>query len=136
MSRELLLLLTFLRFSCIVATLFMKQITILFLVSFATAVFLTAQHMPVTVSADGSNCLPIYNGGVTSQQYCINPTPTPASVGFPNQNQSQQTTGGQPIYPSSQTKTTPNTGPADWALPALFLLGATGLLLKKKAKIA
>jgi len=98
----------------------------------------SAAGFPVKASADGSNCLPLNNGGTTSQQYCINPTPTPAPApaGFPNQNQSQQTNSGLPVYPSSTTKTTPNTGPEDWVLPSLFLFGVAGLFLRKKAKIA
>ena len=81
-----------------------------------------------------TNCLPLYGGGVTSQQYCISPTatPTPEVVREP---------GGvihvpvpQKIYPAPRTKTTPNTGPEDWTFPFLLLLGGLGLLLKKKAK--
>jgi len=97
-----------------------------------------------------SNCYPLYNGGVTNQQYCFNPTPTPGSDSNDNsgsgslpsnqitplpKNPPQQTKGGQPIYPRAQSKTTPNTGPADWSLPALLLIGGLGFWLRKKTKL-
>jgi len=93
--------------------------------------------------AAAANCSPLYNGGVTKQQYCFNPTPTPNSETgtLPHSqitplvgNQPQQTKGGQKIYPPSKTKTTPSTGPEDWAFPVLFLIGGIGFWLRNKAK--
>jgi hypothetical protein len=95
----------------------------------------------VKTFADGS-CLAINNGGITNQQFC--PTPAPAQAELPtlapvNNNQQQNTNqpknnGDQQVYPPSQTKTTPDTGPEDWSLPALLFLAGTGLFLRKSAK--
>lgn len=91
-----------------------------------------------------ANCSPLYGGGVTNQQYCFNPTPTPESnsgILPKNQitplpaNQPQETKGGQKIYPTAKSKTTPSTGPEDWAFPSLFLMGGLGFWLRNKAKV-
>jgi hypothetical protein len=82
--------------------------------------------LPMKTLADG-NCLPLYNGGTTTKQYCQSPTPTPA-------NSVVQQTGGQPVYPSPKTKTTPDTGPASWSLIGLFFIAGIGFLLRDKAK--
>ena len=89
-----------------------------------TATFL----LPAKSFADGSNCLPLFNGGLTSQQYCQSPTPMQAT-----NNTAQQPSSGQIVYPSPKSTSTPNTGPSDWVIPALFLLGGVGFLLRKKA---
>jgi len=91
-----------------------------------------------------ANCSPLFNGGITSQQYCFNPTPTPQNQNSqansqtpqntPTPNLVQQTKGGQTIYPAAKSKTTPDTGPEDWSLPALFLMGGMGFFLRNKAK--
>jgi hypothetical protein len=118
----------------------MKKTFALCLSSFAlTVLFLL--NIPQTFAA---NCSPLYNGGVTKQQYCFNPTPTPANANTdrnvvqpkatPKPNLPQQTKGGQRIYPATQSKTTPSTGPEEWALPALFLIGIMGFWLRNKAK--
>ena len=77
-----------------------------------------------------SNCLPLNNGGLTSQQYCQFPTPTAVNNG------SQQTNSGQPVYPAMKTSTTPDTGPASWSLVGLLILGGLGFWLRKKTKFA
>ncbi len=89
----------------------------------------------------GANCSLLYNGGLTKQQYCFNPTPTPKNA-IENHNTTQtknpppeQTKGGQKIYPVTQSKTTPNTGPEEWSFPALVLIGGIGFLLRNKAKV-
>lgn len=97
--------------------------------SLLCALFLFAVSS-VSARADGS-CLAINNGGVTNQQFCPTPTPTPAQSNTPA-GTNQQQNNGRPVYPPQQTKTTPNTGPADWALPALILLAGVGLLLRNK----
>jgi hypothetical protein len=78
------------------------------------------------------NCLPLYNGGITGKQYCLNPTTYPAAT--TGQNTMQQSGSDQKVYPSSNSKTTPNTGPETWSLVMLFFLGGTGLFLINKAK--
>ena len=88
--------------------------------------------LPLHAFADGS-CLSLNNGGVTTQQFCPTPTVLPTPAPF-KENIPQQTSGGQTIYPANQTKTTPNTGPEAWSLPALFFLGGLGFLLRNKAK--
>lgn len=85
--------------------------------------------------ADGS-CFPLNNGGITTQQFCPTPTSTPIVSPQPaTNNQQQKNNGGQQVYPPSQTKTTPNTGPEDWVLPTLFLIGGLGFWLRKKTKL-
>jgi len=99
------------------------------LVSLIVFVLITAiLLLPGKTVADGSNCLPLLNGGLTSQQYCQSPTPTITPV-----NNTVQQTSGQTVYPSPKSTSTPNTGPNDWVLPTLVLLGGAGLLLRKKA---
>jgi hypothetical protein len=96
-----------------------------------------------TTQTFAANCSPLYNGGITNQQYCFNPTPTPqagsgqlpkAQITPLTANQPQQTKGGQKIYPAAKSKTTPSTGPEVWSLPALFFIGGMGFWLRNKAK--
>jgi len=86
---------------------------------------------PQQIFADGS-CFTLNNGGTTTQQLCITPTvwPTPAPFieNIPSQN-------ANPVYSPVKTKTTPDTGPADWTLPSLVLLAALGFLLRGKTKL-
>ncbi len=65
----------------------------------------------------------------TQQTQKTNLLPTTA----PLQNK-QISKGGLPIYPPSQTKTTPGTGPEALALIGLLPLGALGFFLRNKAK--
>jgi hypothetical protein len=102
-----------------------------FILCLFIAGMLSVSIFPGKVVASG-NCLPLFNGGVTSKQYCLNPTPYPAAL--TGQNTVQQTGTGQRVYPSSNSKTTPNTGPETWSLVMLFFLGGTGLFLINKAK--
>jgi hypothetical protein len=81
-----------------------------------------------------SNCLPVNNGGTTARQVCTNATSSQENTTPTQATAPQQTKGGLPIYPASNTKSTPSTGPEDWALPSLLFLGATGLLLRNKTK--
>ena len=89
--------------------------------------------------ADGS-CLTLNNGGTTTRQICLTPSPSNAPANqtttqSQQQQQPQQNSNGQHVFPTSaNTKTTPNTGPDDWSLPVLFLLGGFGFLLRNKAK--
>ncbi len=113
----------------------MKKIYALCLTLFA---FSLLSYSP-TFAAGG--CSALYNGGVTNQQFCPSQTvlPTPApfkeNLSLPaTPTPAQQTKGGQKIYPTAKTKTTPNTGPEEWSLPALFLIGGFGFLLRNKAK--
>lgn len=84
--------------------------------------------------ADGS-CLTLNNGGTTTRQICLTPSPSNAPANQTNDpQQSQQDNKGQHVYPtSSNTKNTPNTGPEDWVLPSLILLGGLGFILRNKA---
>src|SRR5471030_2786809 len=95
------------------------------------AVLLYATIFPTQSLASGG-CSALYNGGITNQQFCPTPTPTPATKSVApvlhGYNPPLQTKGGQRIFPSSKTKTTPNTGPEEWSLPFLFLLGGLGFL--------
>jgi hypothetical protein len=110
----------------------------LFFLALITLVFL---NTPQTSAA--SDCFPLFNGGVTSQQYCFHPTSAPENA-LPGKTQQssqtntenfrQQTKGGQTIYPSAKSKTTPNTGPEEWSLPVLFFIGFLGFLIRNKAK--
>jgi hypothetical protein len=93
---------------------------------FSIILALVVLVFPTSVNADGS-CLPLYNGGVTTKQYCQLPTPTPTSTTI-------QQTGGQTVYPSQKTNTTPDTGPATWSIFGLFFLAGAGFLLRNKAK--
>jgi len=108
-----------------------------FLVLTILPLFTTSQTFAV------QNCSPLYNGGVTNQQYCFNPTPTPENAKNVQTNRTtqvtatpapQQTQGGKRIYPVAKSKTTPSTGPEEWSLPALFLIGTLGFILRNKAK--
>jgi hypothetical protein len=117
----------------------MAKIYALCLSFFALAVLFFSN----TPQSFAANCSSLFNGGITNQQYCINPTPTPTSnSGSLSQtqvtplpaNQPQTTKGGLPIYPAAKSKKTPNTGPEDWSLPALFLIGGMGFFLRNKAK--
>lgn len=81
-----------------------------------------------------SNCLPISNGGPTTQKVCFTPTVWPTPAPF-TENIPNQTTSSNKVYSPSSAKTTPDTGPYDWSLPSLLLLGAAGLLLRKKSFI-
>lgn len=88
------------------------------------------------VHASGG-CTALYNGGITTQQHCYAPTPTPALashqiIAVPTKAPSKT---GQPVFPSSKAKTTPNTGPADWALLSLILMAGAGIILRKKTKL-
>ena len=121
--------------SDIVRTIIMKKIFTLYSIVFLTAITYVA-FFPVTVHASGG-CTALYNGGITTQQHCYTPTPTPALashqiIAVPTKAPSKT---DQPVFPSSKAKTTPNTGPADWALLALFIIGGIGLFLIKKTYI-
>src|SRR6185437_4238270 len=108
----------------------MKRTSLLYiLIAVLTFCAFSAQQ---TVSAQ-TNCLPVNNGGTTNRQVCL--TPAPQSPTATPQSAPSQTKGGLPIYPSSNSQSTPSTGPDDWALPSLLFLGAVGLLLRKKAKV-
>ena len=109
----------------------MKKICVLCFSFFLFALIFLTVYPASSVASGG--CLQINNGGITTRQFCPTPTiwPTPAPF---KENLGQQTSGGQKIYPASKTKTTPNTGPVAWSLPALFLLGGFGFLLRNKAK--
>jgi hypothetical protein len=125
--------LTFFHFSCIVATTFMKNLSILYYLC-ALVLFATIMN-PAHVLADGS-CLTLNNGGPTSQKICVSPLPTPALSTTPltiNNNQ-QQNHPGQTVYPPTKTKSTPNTGPEDWSLPLLLLLAGIGVILQNKSR--
>lgn len=101
----------------------------LFLIILCTLFALILSGAPAY--ADG-NCLPINNGGPTVKQVCFTPTvwPTPAPFTeiIPNQNEN-----GHSVYTPSTAKTTPDTGPSDWSLPSLLLLGGLGFYLKKRS---
>jgi hypothetical protein len=115
----------------------MYRIILFSLGLFVTTIFYLS-FQPGKIVASG-NCLPLFNGGITSKQYCQNPTPTLAentSSTTTGQFPSQQSGSGQKVYPSTNSKATPNTGPENWSLFALFFLGGTGLLLINKAKAA
>jgi hypothetical protein len=104
------------------------------LCSFFISTLLSLTVKPVQIFADGS-CLTLNNGGSTTRQICP-PTPTPsqASIQISTQtNNQQQNDGGQKVYPSSNSKTTPNTGPDDWSLPILLLIAGVGFFLRKKS---
>ncbi|HSX08577.1 MAG TPA: hypothetical protein VLF93_00300 [Candidatus Saccharimonadales bacterium] len=98
---------------------------------------------PVQTHADGG-CLTVNNGGITTKQVCPSPTPSqqqqqPSQSTNSDQNQQQpksdqQHASGQQVYPPSQTKSTPDTGPEDWSLPALLLLAGTGFFLINKSR--
>ena len=109
----------------------MKKVSILYYVC-ALALFAFAIN-PMHVYADGG-CLTLNNGGPTKQQVCLTPIPTPTISVAPLINNQQQNTPTQPVYAPSKTKSTPNTGPADWSLPALLFLGGIGLLLQNKSR--
>lgn len=83
-----------------------------------------------------TSCLTINNGGPTTQQVCITPAPQKPAIVPPvaSNTAPQQTKGGQRIYPASNTKATPSTGPEDWVLPGLAFLGALGFLLRNKTQ--
>ena len=109
--------------------------------SFLACVIFVLLTTPQTSAA--SDCFPLFNGGVTNQQYCFNPTPAAqsgsgllpkAQITSIPVNQPQQTKGGQIIYPTTKTKITPDTGPEAWSLPALFFIGLLGFFLRNKAK--
>jgi hypothetical protein len=91
---------------------------------------------PSAAFAAGTNCLPVYGGGVTDKTVC--PTPVPTAVPFPafNNNTPQTTKGGLPIYPAGKNKSTPNTGPNEWSLISLLLLAGTGFSLINKTTLA
>ena len=127
------ILLTFFNIYCIVATTYMKKLSILYY--FCTLVLFAIIMNPVQVLAAG-NCLTLNNGGPTSQQLCVSPLPTPDISTTPliiNNNQ-QQNHAGQTVYPPTKTKSTPDTGPEDWSLPLLLLLAGMGVLLQNKSK--
>ena len=92
-------------------------------------------------AANTGDCFQLNNGGITDRQFCPTPIPTQAGQAPSNQTNSSanqtptQTKGGQTIYPVSQSKTTPSTGPETWAIVALIPLGGIGMLLRNKAKI-
>jgi hypothetical protein len=105
------------------------------------ALFLVFYSANSQKSFAAGSCSPIYNGGITTRQYCptpsVLPTPAPFKENLSNKTNPtpvQQTKGGQKIFPAQQSKTTPSTGPEDWSLPALFFIGALGFLLRNKAK--
>lgn len=62
----------------------------------------------------------------------IKATPTPKAP----QNTQQTTKGGLPVYPPTQTKTTPPTGPEALALVGLIPAAGLGFWLKKRAIIS
>jgi hypothetical protein len=94
-----------------------------------------------------SDCKPLYNGGVTTQQLCNGSvsspfdnntsttlpkpkaTPTPIKI----QTQPGTTKGGLTVQPVAPGKTTPSTGPEALGIIALFPAGALGFYLRKKA---
>lgn len=86
---------------------------------------------PQQIFADGG-CMQLNNGGLTKQQFCPTPTVLPSPAPF-KEDLPQQTKGGQKIFPSNNSKSTPNTGPEEWSLPALFLIGGLGFFLRNKA---
>lgn len=82
-------------------------------------------------------------------QYCIanahaastnsnTSTPTTGNTGFQSlrssSSQQQTTKGGKPVYQPTQTKSTPATGPEDWAVFGLIPTGAAGYWLRRKTK--
>lgn len=87
---------------------------------------------PVQSAADGG-CSPIFNGGATTQQYCPTPTVLPTPAPF-KEYIPPQSSGGQKIYPVTRSGNTPDTGPADWSIPTLFLLSGIGIFFKKISK--
>jgi hypothetical protein len=117
----------------------MKKIYALYIAFFAFT--LLSVSFSSSQSFAAGSCSSLYNGGITDKQFCPTPTILPTPAPF-KENLSaaatptppQQTKGGQKIYPASKSKTTPSTGPEEWSLPALFLLGGIGFLLRRKAK--
>jgi hypothetical protein len=107
---------------------------------FLVAAMLSIVFSP-TPSFAANGCSALYNGGITNQQYCPSPKPLSGSGSLPNNQvtpiaakKPQTTKGGQTIYPAPKTKTTPSTGPEEWSLPVLFVIGGFGFLLRNKAK--
>lgn len=113
----------------------MKMLFVLYL--FVAIICLTLVGGVPQIYADGS-CLTLNNGGTTTRQVCVTPSPSSAPANQANnQQQPEQNNNGQHVYPtSSNTKTTPNTGPEDWMLPSLALIGVAGIYLRKKANVS
>jgi len=109
----------------IVAALFMRKKGILYLILLIMFAGITSQPADAQ-----SNCLPLNNGGQTDKQICPSPTPQTPVMNTTN----QQITRRQPVYPISQAKTTPKTGPELIALPSLISLAGLGFFLRNKAK--
>jgi hypothetical protein len=108
-----------------------------FILGLCIVVVLSVTSFPLQV-AEASNCLPLYNGGITSKQYCQSPTPYPGTntgTSAVGQTSAHPTENGQKVYPSTNAKSTPDTGPADWSLPMLIIIGGIGLFLIKKTNI-
>jgi uncharacterized repeat protein (TIGR01451 family) len=61
------------------------------------------------------------------------PTTEPTTEPAIAANTNTVTKGGLPIYPPSQTKSTPSTGPEAWALFALAPISGLGFFLRRKA---
>lgn len=109
----------------------MSNARTLYLIVFVTMLSLSA--VAPTQAAASGGCLTVNNGGITTQQYCPTP-PATATLSLTEAAPTKApTSNGQPVFPSSKSKTTPNTGPEDWVLPSLFLLGGIGFLLRKKS---
>lgn len=106
---------------------------LLLIISFFAVATAYVVFTPAEIEASGG-CLPLYNGGITTQEFCPTPTPIPYSPDSPFPAVNPQT--GQPVYPSSKSSTTPNTGPGDWTLISLVGAGITGWYIRKKTNIS
>jgi len=104
---------------------FYKKMKYLIILAFITlAIFLTSNV--------NAACKTIYGGG---QVKCptSNTSPASASLNHSVNNISMttpQTKGGQPVYSTSGTKTTPPTGPELYPIIALILSGLIGLKIR------
>ncbi|MGI8419972.1 MAG: hypothetical protein ACR2LN_05010 [Candidatus Levyibacteriota bacterium] len=106
----------------------------LVLFALITSFFITAAS-PSVVLAAGNNCLLVNGGGITDKTVC--PTPAPTAAPFPAFNNSapRKTPGGQTIYPTSKSKSTPSTGPESTSLIILGAMAAIGLYLRRKTNV-
>jgi len=84
----------------------------------------------LTSKAEAAGCTIVYGGGeIACAKKTVTPTPAPVTQVAQN-----QTKGGLPVYNSTPSATTPNTGPEALSLFGLIPMALGGFWLRKKVK--
>jgi len=114
-----------------------RNFSLLFLFALLTF-FIVVPSVVSIVNADSTDCRIIYGGG----EVCMTPTPGPILKNVtptnsqptptPRPTNAPTTKGGLKVFPPTQTKTTPKTGPEALSLISLIPTAGLGFWLRRK----